>query len=254
MLRETARLTAAVAAVAALVGGAVPLAAAQPGPPPGPVGPGYGSGPTPGSAATSPGYGVTSPGYGATSSSCSDIEVIFARGTDDTPGLGTPGTAFVNALRSLKSGRTISTYAVNYPASYDFLAAADGAADATNRIAMLSQQCPSTRVVLGGYSQGAAVMDMLAGVPPLGDKIGSIGSAPPLPGSLVPNIAAVAVFGNPATKFSNPITKSVFAGRAIDLCKDGDPICSKGRNPFAHNDYVSAGLVQEAANFVAGLV
>ncbi|KUI09725.1 cutinase, partial [Mycolicibacterium acapulense] len=213
----------------------------------GPVSPGYGSGATPGPAATSP-------GYGSPRSSCSDIEVIFARGTDDTPGLGTPGTAFVNALRGLTGGRTISTYAVNYPASYDFLAAADGATDATNRIAMLAQQCPSTRIVLGGYSQGAAVVDMLAGVPPLGNKIGSIGSAPPLPGSLVPNVAAVAVFGNPATKFSNPITKSVFAGRAIDLCKDGDPICSRGRNPFAHNDYVTAGLVQEAANFVAGLV
>ncbi|OBK73224.1 cutinase family protein [Mycobacterium sp. 1164985.4] len=234
LLRVTARLAAA-AVLGALAGGAAPLAAAQPGPLPGPVDPGY-------------------PGYGATSSSCSDIEVIFARGTDDTPGLGTPGTAFVNALRGLKSGSTISTYAVNYPASYDFLAAADGATDATNRVAMLSQQCPSTRIVLGGYSQGAAVVDMLAGVPPLGNKIGSIGSAPPLPGSLVPNVAAVAVFGNPATKFSNPITKSVFAGRAIDLCKDGDPICSRGRNPFAHNDYVTAGLVQEAANFVAGLV
>ncbi|WP_442791790.1 cutinase family protein [Mycolicibacterium sp. ND9-15] len=228
LLRETARLAAAVGAVAALVGVAAPTAAAQPGP--------------------------VSPGYGSSGSACSDIEVIFARGTDDTPGLGTPGTAFVNALRSLTNGRSISTYAVNYPASYDFLAAADGATDATNRVAMMSQQCPSTRLVLGGYSQGAAVIDMLAGVPPLGNKIGSIGSAPPLPASLHPNIAAVAVFGNPAAKFNNPITSSVFAGRAIDLCKDGDPICSGGRNPFAHNDYVSAGMVQEAASFVAGLV
>jgi cutinase len=180
--------------------------------------------------------------------------VIFARGTDDTPGLGTNGQAFVDALRPQVGGRTLTSYAVNYPASYDFLAAADGAADATNRITTMTQQCPSTRLVLGGYSQGAAVMDMLAGVPPLGNKIGDIGSAPPLPASLLPNIAAVAVFGNPATKFSNPLTSSVFGGKAIDLCKDGDPICSRGRNPFAHNDYVSAGLVQQAANFVAGLV
>ncbi|WP_372516649.1 cutinase family protein [Mycolicibacterium flavescens] len=242
LLRETARRVAVVAAAAAVLLGGAPTAGAQPGPPPGPIGPGYDPGP------------VAAPVQAPQSSSCSDIEVIFARGTDDTPGLGTPGTAFVNALRGMVGGRSLTSYAVNYPASYDFLAAADGAADATNRIAMMAQQCPSTRLVLGGYSQGAAVMDMLAGVPPLGNKIGSIGSAPPLPGSLVPNVAAVAVFGNPAAKFSNPITRSVFAGRAIDLCKDGDPICSRGRNPFAHNDYVTSGLVQQAASFVAGLV
>jgi cutinase len=187
-------------------------------------------------------------------SSCPDIEVIFARGTDDTPGLGTPGSAFVTALRPLVGGQTVSSYAVNYPASYDFLAAADGATDAENRVALMSQQCPATKLVLGGYSQGAAVIDMLAGVPPLGNKIGDIGSAAPLPASLQSNVAALVAFGNPAAKFSNPLSSSVFGGRAIDLCKDGDPICSDGRNPFAHNDYVSAGLVQQAANFVAGRV
>ena len=236
LLHMSARLAAVASAVvwAATTFVVAPTAMAQPGPVPGPA-------PGPGPVA-------------APASSCPDIEVIFARGTDDTPGLGTPGTAFVNALRPLVGGRTLTSYAVNYPASYDFLAAADGAYDATNRITMMSQQCPSTQLVLGGYSQGAAVVDMLAGVPPLGNKIGDIGSAPPLPSNLLPNIAAVAVFGNPATKFSNPLTSSVFGGKAIDLCKDGDPICSGGRNPFAHNDYVSAGMVQQAANFVAGQV
>jgi cutinase len=190
----------------------------------------------------------------ATADPCSDIKVVFARGTNDAPGLGNPGQAFADALSTMVGGRSLTTYAVNYPASYDFLLAADGAADATNYISALTQQCPSTRIVLGGYSQGAAVVDMLAGIPPLGNKIGDIGSAPPLPASLVPFISAVAVFGNPATKFSNPITSSVFGGRAIDLCKDGDPICSRGRNPFAHSDYVSAGLTQQAANFVAGII
>jgi cutinase len=185
---------------------------------------------------------------------CSDIEVIFARGTNDAPDLGRPGQAFADALRSQVGGRTVSTYGVNYPASYDFLTAADGANDATNRITALAASCPSTRIVLGGYSQGAAVVDMLAGIPPLGNKVGEIGSAAPLPGSLVPQIAAVVAFGNPATKFGNPLTSSVFGGKAIDLCKDGDPICSRGRNPFAHSDYVTAGLTDQAANFVARIV
>ncbi len=96
-----------------------PSALAQPGHQPGPM---PGPGPAPGPiAANAPGPVATQP------SSCPDIEVIFARGTDDTPGLGTPGSAFVNALRPLVGGQTVSSYAVNYPASYDFLAAADGA-------------------------------------------------------------------------------------------------------------------------------
>jgi cutinase len=190
----------------------------------------------------------------ATADPCSDVKVVFARGTNDAPGLGRPGQAFADTLTGLLAGRTVTTYGVNYPASYDFLTAADGAADATNYISSLVAQCPSTRIVLGGYSQGAAVVDMLAGIPPLGNKIGEIGSGPPLPSSLVPSISAVVAFGNPATKFGNPLTSSVWGGRAIDLCKDGDPICSRGRNPFAHSDYVSAGLTDQAANFVAGII
>jgi cutinase len=97
-------------------------------------------------------------------------------------------------------------------------------------------------------------VDMLTGVPPLMERLGNVGA--PLPAGVSPNITAVAVFGNPAAKFGNPISSAsaLYAGRAIDLCKDGDPICSGGRNPFAHSDYVSAGLTNQAADFVAGLV
>ena len=54
----------------------------------------------------------------------------------------TPGQAFADALSALIGGRSLTTYAVNYPASFDFLAAADGAADATNYISSLAGQCP----------------------------------------------------------------------------------------------------------------
>ncbi|MGB0971174.1 MAG: cutinase family protein [Mycobacterium sp.] len=186
---------------------------------------------------------------------CPDVEVVFARGTSEAPGVGRVGQAFANSLAPQLGGRTMGTYGVNYPASYDFLNTATGATDATNRIAMMAQQCPGTRIVLGGYSQGAAVIDMLAGVPPLGNKVGNIGSAPPLPGSLNNNVAAVAVFGNPATKFGNPVSNAgSFAGKAIDLCADGDPICSSGRNPFAHTHYESSAFINQAASFAAGRI
>jgi cutinase len=186
---------------------------------------------------------------------CPDVEVVFARGTSEPPGVGRVGQALADALAPQLGGLTVGTYGINYPASYDFLNTAAGATDATNRIAVMAQECPGTRIVLGGYSQGAAVVDMLAGVPPLGNKVGDIGSAPPLPGGLLGNVAAVAVFGNPAAKFGNPVSASgSFAGKAIDLCADGDPICSDGRNPFAHTHYESSPFVGQAAGFAAGQI
>ena len=185
---------------------------------------------------------------------CPDVELVFARGTSEGPGIGRVGQALVDTLRPQLGNRTLGVYPVNYPATYDFLTAADGATDATNHIAAMATDCPNTRIVLGGYSQGAAVVDMLVGVPPLGNRIGEVGSAPPLPGSLAGNVAAVAVFGNPATKFGNPVTAGNLGGRSIDMCSDGDPICSRGRNPFAHTSYENGPMPGQAAGFIAGLV
>jgi cutinase len=185
---------------------------------------------------------------------CPDVEVVFARGTSEPAGIGRVGQAVADSLAAQIAPRTVGSYGVNYPADYDFLTAADGAADATNHISSMALSCPSTKIVLGGYSQGAAVVDMLAGVPPLGNKIGSIGSAPPMSVTAAVTVAAVTVFGNPATKFGQPLSSvGMFAGRAIDLCKDGDPICSDGRNPLAHRGYEDA-MAQQAASFAAGRV
>ena len=45
---------------------------------------------------------------------CSDVEMVFARGTDEPPGLGVVGTALVDTLRPMVKGKSIGTYAVNY--------------------------------------------------------------------------------------------------------------------------------------------
>jgi cutinase len=192
----------------------------------------------------------------AASAECPDVELVFARGTSEPEGIGRVGRALSDQLAASLGGRSLGVYAVNYPASYDFLAAADGAADVTNRIATMSQTCPNTRFVLGGYSQGAAVMDMLLGIPPLGEKVGDVGSGAPMPHSLADKVAAVAVFGNPATKFGTPVSAAPapFAGKGIDLCNDGDPICSQGRNPLAHVSYEKSDLVSQAVGFVSGML
>jgi cutinase len=178
---------------------------------------------------------------------CNDIEVVFARGTKEDPGIGRVGQAFVDNLRGMVGGRSMGVYAVNYPASYDFLAAADGANDASARIQYIANNCPNSKVVLGGYSQGAAVVDVVTSVP-----IPVIGFSNPLPPFAADHIAAVAVFGNPSAKIGLPLTTSpVFGTRSIDLCNPGDPICSAGDSVPAHRSYGPDGTAYQAAVFVA---
>jgi cutinase len=178
---------------------------------------------------------------------CSEIEVVFARGTNEDPGVGRVGDAFVNDLRGLVGGRSVGVYAVNYPASYDFLAVADGANDASAHIQWVANNCPNTKIVLGGYSQGAAVMDVVTSIP-----VPGIGFNNPLPPFAADHVAAVAVFGNPSAKIGLPLTSSpVFGGRSIDVCNEGDPICSNGNNVVAHRSYGPDGSANQAAVFVA---
>lgn len=194
------------------------------------------------------------PAPAASADPCSDVEVVFARGTGEPPGIGRVGQAMVDRLVPQIAPRSVGVYAVNYPAGLNFLTTADAANDAAGHITWLADQCPDTRVVLGGFSQGAAAISMLAGVPPIGDRIGTIGSAPALPPYSADRVAAVAVFGNPGNRFGTPLSSTgQFAGRAIDLCSPGDPICVEGgRVRAAHSAYELPPYPDQAAGFIAG--
>ncbi|MEX7471170.1 cutinase family protein [Mycobacterium adipatum] len=195
------------------------------------------------------GASILAPASPAQAEGCPDIEVVFARGTNEDPGLGRIGTAFINALRGKVGGRSVGTYAVNYPASFDFLAAAGGANDASGHVQWMMANCPDTRLVLGGYSQGAAVIDVIAAVP-----VPGIGFNAPLPPNTPEHVAALAVFGNPSAKIGLPLTVSpVWGARSIDLCNFGDPVCSGGDDVPAHRAY-NGGPAEQAAGFVAGLL
>jgi cutinase len=197
-----------------------------------------------------------SPAPQANADGCPDVELVFARGTGEPPGLGRVGSALAAALTPMLGGRSLATYGVNYPASVNFLTTSAGAVDTENHLAAVATACPATRFVLGGFSQGAAVVSMLAGVAPLGTLIGNLGSAPPMPPEAADQIAAVAVFGNPANRFGTPLsTTGLFAAQAIDLCSPGDPICFPGgRDRSAHNGYEFPPYVTDAAAFVASRV
>ncbi len=74
--------------------------------------------------------------------SCADIQVVFARGTGEPPGPGLVGQAFVDSLRSRVNGKSVVVYAIDYPASYDFLRAVDGANDARQFVESTAASCP----------------------------------------------------------------------------------------------------------------
>src|SRR6476619_5636882 len=66
--------------------------------------------------------------------SCPDVQVVFARGTFEAPGVGATGQAFVDAPNARLPGENIAVYGVNYPASLDFGAAANGIVDASSEV------------------------------------------------------------------------------------------------------------------------
>lgn len=194
---------------------------------------------------------IPTPAPSAHADGCPDIEVVFARGTTEPLGLGRVGTAFVNDLRARVGDRSVGTYAVNYPATYDFRAAADGANDASAHIQQMMADCPATRLVLGGFSQGAAVIDVISELP-----VPGAGFTAPLPGNAPDHVAAIALFGNPSAKAGLPLTISpTWGARSIDLCLPDDAICDTlGTNVAVHSTYPESGQTTMAADFVAARV
>ncbi|GFG52415.1 cutinase family protein [Mycolicibacterium agri] len=191
----------------------------------------------------------------ASAEPCPDVEVVFARGTAEAPGLGPTGEAFVEALRSRIGDKSMEVYPVNYPATTDFPRAVDGIRDASAKVESVAAACPDTRIVLGGFSQGAAVAGFVtADVIPDGVPEGVPN---PMPADVAEHVAAVALFGTPNERFMRVINQPdivvgpLYADKTIDLCVPEDFVCSSGRDWNAHTQYKETGMVDQAATFVA---
>lgn len=185
---------------------------------------------------------------------CSDVEVVFARGTGEPVGVGGVGQVFVDSLRSKVGAKSVDVYAVDYPATTDFPRAVDGINDAAAHIEATAASCPKTKIVLGGYSQGAAVAGFVTSdvVPPGAVDSGVTG---PMPPAVADHVAAVTLFGKPSPQFMgfigqpNVVVGPLYTAKTLDSCVPGDPICSDGGNYALHNDYIPDGLVDQAADF-----
>lgn len=203
------------------------------------------------------------PAPSASADPCPDVEVVFARGTGEPPGVGNIGQQFVDALRGRVGARSFGVYPVNYEASTDFsnpnfpLTVIDGIRDAGAHIQSMAANCPKTREVLGGYSQGAAVAGYAT----------SAAVPPGVPADLVPkpmspdianHVAAVTLFGKPSDQWlaqygAPPIAIGpLYKPKTLELCAQGDPICGTGNDNAAHVMYGVNGMTDQAADFAAG--
>lgn len=182
---------------------------------------------------------------------CPDVDISFARGTNEPPGLGGTGQIFVDSLKSDLGAKTVTVYAVNYPATMDYSSALAGEADAAEHVREMASRCPGTRMVLGGFSQGAGVMALLTA--------NGLTAGP----TVADHVAAVALFGKPSANLLQSmdipplVIGPLYRNKTTELCIEGDPICNGAvgsPDVVTHLLYGVNGMVSQAADFAAGRV
>jgi cutinase len=200
----------------------------------------------------------------ASADPCPDVDVVFARGSGEPPGVGGIGGPFVDSLRNQVGGRSLTVYPVNYQASTDFGnpgfagTVVDGIRDAGNHLTSMAARCPKTKEVLGGYSQGAALAGYVtsAAIPP---GVNAADVPKPLPPEIANHVAAVTLFGTPSdqflTNYGAPplVIGPLYQPKTLELCAPGDSICGPGNGlpNFEHTQYPVNGMTDQAAQYAA---
>ncbi|MBX8689833.1 cutinase family protein [Mycobacterium sp. 20091114027_K0903767] len=198
-------------------------------------------------------------GTAQASPGCPDLHWIGVAGSgerDDPTTDAGMGRVVYNSLRDLsrwvqQDGRTITAEAVVYPAAPvpadgdllgwgGFMSSVDaGVAALGNQYAAFTQQCPASKVVLAGYSQGAMVVHRnlagLAGSPNLVAAL-LVADGDRLPADPTVNLGtATAVAGAGAGKgvaqdwpilahAPAPLPATI-GSRTISVCDRGDAVC-----------------------------
>ncbi|TGO64414.1 hypothetical protein BCON_0007g00640 [Botryotinia convoluta] len=163
---------------------------------------------------------------------CSDVTVIFARGTTEIGTLGTVvGPPFLSALKSALGSSSVTMNGVDYPADIPgFLEGGDAAGSKTmaSMVTSTLSSCPDTKVVISGYSQGGQLVHNAAKL---------------LPADTTAKISSAVIFGDPGSSQSHNMAwilkltqkpdngdavQGVSADRTDVICHAGDNICQGG--------------------------
>lgn len=205
---------------------------------------------------------------------CPEVQVIYARGTTEKPApLGTTGQSFLGSLQAQLVGRSVAGHGIRYAASADYVqpinfarSVRDGVLGTQARIVSTIRRCPNTQIVLGGFSQGAAVVGYaISSDLSLRRDLSILQFAmpKPLPASISDHISAVVFFSPPSDNWLGDIGAppirlgTEYADKSMRYCLPLDNICDGTRfsppNPL-HLAYTLGGITYAGAAFAAGLV
>lgn len=131
--------------------------------------------------------GVTQNGLqGQGGTNCASNIVIFARGTTEDGNVGAlSGPPFFDALAQKVGAQNLVVQGVDYPADVPgFLAGGDpqGSKTMAQLVQQATSQCPNSKVIMSGYSQGGQLVHNAASM---------------LPADVVSKVAGAVIFGDP---------------------------------------------------------
>ena len=121
----------------------------------------------------------------------------------------------------------------------------------------MAHDCPNTNMVLGGYSQGAAVMGFItsAAIP---DGVDPATVPKPMDPEVANHVSSVVLFGMPNVRAMNFLKEPpvaigpLYQDKTIKVCAPEDPVCSDGMNFVAHDTYSTNGaVIDQGAAFAA---
>ena len=204
------------------------------------------------------------------SGGCAQVSIITARASTENAGEGITGALVTQVVNA--STQTVSRAAVSYPATLNNYnnSSLQGINALKTQLTNLVNSCPSTKVVLMGYSQGAHVVADVLG----GGQGGNLGTATPaIAANISSHVVAVATFGDPRHVASGPnfnagtatrngrfprsaaqvSALNAFSPRIRSWCDTNDTFCAGGFSTNVHLTYLNR-YQNAAASFVLNLI
>ncbi|KAI1137650.1 carbohydrate esterase family 5 protein [Hypoxylon sp. FL0543] len=171
---------------------------------------------------------------------CRDVIFIFARGSTQDGNVGDdPGPQTIDQLKAVLGTEIVAAQGVDYPALLIDNLREGGCdpEDADNMRALITQaatQCPSSKLVVSGYSQGAALVHR------------SVEAAST---DVKDRIYAIVTFGDTQKAQDGGQVPNFDPSKTLILCHDGDKVCEGTLIVTdAHHEYHD--LSPEAVDFI----